>query len=102
MEGKKTDTFDLNDSNSYGLATFIPAHNRSGHSLYEENISMIDHHYDWGAHPLSDLLRFFDSSSGVNRNVTLYRSYMIQGLGFNESQLELVEGNCDINGCEYP
>ncbi|MCA9478300.1 MAG: hypothetical protein KC535_04085 [Nanoarchaeota archaeon] len=102
MQGNKTETFDLVDSNSFGLATFIPAYNQSGDSLYVSSISFIDHHYDWGAHPDSTLLRFFNSSSGVNRNITLYRNYVIQGMGFNESQLELVNGNCDASGCLYP
>lgn len=103
MEGTLTDSFNLGDSNPYGLATFIPAyHPVTGASLYIQNVSMVDHHYDWGATPQPDLLRFFNQSQGINPNVTIYATYALQGLGFDEEDLEYVEGNCDPSGCYYP
>lgn len=103
MEGKQTEDFLLIESNEFGIATFISPFNESGDSLYIEGVSMIDHHYDWGAKPDIDYLRFFNSTSGINRNITLYYSYAIAGLFFDDSvDLEDFEGNCDGSGCEYP
>lgn len=105
MEGRQTANFNLTDANPLGIATFIPPYNQSGDSLYLPNVSMVDHHYDWGANPQIDLLRFFESSYNINPNVTLYREYVLQGLGFNESNLVELESNCDqggLPGCVHP
>lgn len=102
MQGNKTETFDLVESRRFGIATFIPPVNQSGDSLYLVNISMVDHHYDWGANPADTFLRLFNSTSGINSNITLYYHYVIQGMDFFEVDLEHAQGNCDVDGCEYP
>lgn len=101
MQGNQTTTFNLEDANEFGIATFIPSYNQSGDSLYIANISMIDHHYDWGAKASDSFLRFFNEPSDINRNVTIYDLYVITGMGFSEADLVSVQGHCDANGCEY-